>query len=126
MKILIRVLLLSFIIGPAGNALAKMDAPALWISPCGSSTGICGHGLDGADPGDAEDASSGGCETTSFGTSQCGGTTTVCVQADGSSSWYEAEWCSGYFYEDSGSVTMQGGTKFNSSTSSSDFSDYAR
>ena len=93
-------------IGSAGIARAATGR-ATMISPCGSADGVCGEVGGFWDDDEEEDSTSQagvGCETASWGNSSRGGTTTVCVGADGSGSWYEAEWGDGYIVTDSGRV----------------------
>lgn len=94
-------------IGSAGIASAATGRPTM-ISPCGSADGVCGEvGGSWEDEDEEEDTildPSVGCETSSWGDSSRGGTTTVCVGADGSNSWYDEEWDEDQTVMDSGRV----------------------
>jgi hypothetical protein len=92
-------------------AFAVMKKRTFLPTPC---LGDCPWGGSGARGG------SSGCVTSTYGDAQQGGVQTVCVGADGSSTWDIQEWSDGSYYQDSGSVTMQGNGKFKAKTSSSD------
>jgi len=110
------------VIGGTGLASAKDTMDAVMISPCGSSTGICGHpgGTDDEDEGGSESGT--GCESSSWGDSSAGGSITVCVDSDGSSTWEESEWGEGYHVVDKGWVIHNADGSVTSITSFEDYS----